>query len=144
MRVYKRLDDALKAKLVPLGFKNVEPYNEGYNHTEGDFAKRYPLCYYELQDPVQWESLARNVQEAPVQLVMHIVDNYLADDKAGIFAWAQVVYKALQGEALKDEQDEQLTTRMMRVSSEMPKRYEQLKVMRCTFITQLIDRSVGV
>lgn len=141
MKIYQLFDESLSAVLSEITeFKTIEPYNQQYQNTEKEDAKAYPAVYYELLEPVNWEALLEGLQVASVQARVHVVEFSVKREKESLHDLAQAVFKKLNGSPLYHS-GAQLTCELARVSSSVPKRYRQVKVLTIDFKFLLVDVS---
>jgi len=141
MTIYSELDRALEAKLLQSSAATVEPFNDQYRNTEKDVAKAYPATYFELIEPINYSQAGNDYQQATIRARVHCVVYDLKDTKAKIHAFAQEIFMFLKGQKLYYQDNSELTSPLVRVSSTLPKRYKNLKVLTIDFEFEAFDMS---
>lgn len=165
MEVYGLIKQAIEDKLFGIGAQKIEFYNEQYLNMEEETATNYPAAYIEILDPVVWKQLSRKIQVADMTIRLHCVTYDVRDTLERSLEFSQKVLEALSGQRLYllvnvqlpyvpsgdpdnptepefDSEPQQLSTELVRVSSNMPKRYNQLKVMHIDFRCEVMDSSL--
>jgi hypothetical protein len=140
MTIYKRLKDAIEAKLQASTANKIDWYNEQYTNMEAEKATQYPAVYIEMLDPVQWKESGRNYQHGDVVARMHCVVNDVREEPDRAINFAQRVFLSLNGEVLTSA-GQQISTELTRTSSNFPKRYGKLKVVLIDFRFEAHDLS---
>ena len=142
MKVYTELDTAIGAKLGEItALDTIEPYNQQYENTQTEDAKDYPAAYFELMEPVNWEEAGNKWQTAKIRARVHVVVFTVQRTKNKIHALGQEVFERLNGCSLIDTAGNNLTGEWTRISSSIPKRYKQLKVIKIDFEFQAFDNT---
>ena len=120
--------------------KKVDWYNEQYSRYKDLKANAFPIAYIEFPDKIYWEQSGNNAQKADVEISIHVVMFDLNDSPEGVLAISDDVFKELNRQVLWNG-TEQLSTELIRSSSELVKSYDQLKIVIVTFRTNIIDTS---
>lgn len=142
MIIYDKLYKAIKQHLnnVP-DVEHIDWYNNQYRNFENEKATPRAAVFVEIIDPVNWNQMTPG-QSGTVQVKLHCVLYDVKDSPVPSLEFTQEVMKALQRKDMMDDQDEQLTTEMIRSQSNMPKRYNQVKVTHVTFTAELYDNTL--
>jgi len=141
MNIYNELDTALAAVLQTTSAKTVQPYNEQYKSTDTDHARSYPATYYELLDPISFSQAGNQYQQARVRMRMHCVVYDITEGKSKVTTFAQEVFLKLHQIKLYDADQRELTSELVRIGSDLPKRYKNLKVIIIDFECEAFDYS---
>lgn len=139
MTIYSELDRALLAKLSQSSAATVEPFNDQYRNTEKDVAKAYPATYFELIEPINYSQAGNDYQQATMRARVHCVVYDIKDSKAKIHAFGQEIFQFLKGQRLYYQDNSELTSPLVRVSSSLAKRYKNLKVLTIDFEFEAYD-----
>lgn len=149
MEIYNTLYTALKTKLEAIpALKSIDWYNAQYQNTEKEFAEPYPAVYIEFIDPVNFNTGGEKWQHATLRFRAHVVVHDLTTSPLGTLQIAQLVTQMLHGVDLyrtidnPDPTEEQITTKLVRVSGTMPKRFKNLKVSLVDFNCEALDSSL--
>lgn len=143
MKVYQELDTQIKAALgaIPT-LKTKEEYNDQYRNTESDDAKQYPAAYFELIEPMKWNTAGEGWRHATVQCRIHVVAFDIKRDKGSIHTLGQQVLEKMNGTTLMSTGNiYHLTSEWNNIDSSVPKRYKQLKVIILDFEFEAFDPS---
>lgn len=141
MIIYNTVYEAIKQHLNAVqSIKEIDWYNQQYQNFNSEKAIPRRAVYVEMLDPVNWDQMTPG-QSGSVNITLHCVVYDVKDSPVKALEFAQEVWKALQRKDLFDEDNQQVTTELIRSSTNMPKRYDQVKVMQVTFVTHVYDGS---
>ncbi len=135
---YNSLKTLIEDRLT--SFKKVDWFNNQYERYEDLKATALPACYIEFPSDIDWQQVGNNVQYAEVDIVLHLVVFDVKDAPVSILNIASDTFKELNTQTLWDE-TEQLSTELVRVKSSLTTNYDQLKVVKMTFRTNIADIS---
>lgn len=141
MKLDTEIDTALEAVLITTTAKTVEPFNDQYTNTQTEHAKAYPAVYPEVMDPVTYSQGGNAYQQARMRVRFHCVVHDIKTTKAAINTFAQEVFMKLHQLKLYDTVGRELTSEMVRIVSNKPKRYSNLKVLTIDFEFEAYDYS---
>jgi hypothetical protein len=129
MIIYQIVKDLIQEKLSSVTqLKTIDWYNQQYTNTQNEEAEQYPAVYIEIDDSIAWEDLPDGIQAGDINIRLHVVINSLLDTPEQCLITSQAVFRALQGVALFDATDNQITTELCRRKTELVKRFDMLKV----------------
>jgi|SRR5690554_761660 len=141
MIIYNTLYTAIKQQLNGIqSIKLIDWYNDQYRNYESEKAIPRRAVFVEILDPVNWDQLTPG-QSGEVRVRLHCVIYDVKDSPVPALEFTQEVYEALQRKDMMDVNGHQITTEMLRSESNMPKRYDQVKVTQVTFRAHLYDGS---
>lgn len=141
--MYIQLKELLQTSIVANlpTVKSVDWFNDQYKNTKDQKAESYPAIYIEILDPVNWKQLGDGLQTAKMSIQLHVVLFNLKDEPNAVLELAQLLHLAIQQKCLLDVNEKQITSELCRISSTLPKRYNQLKVMKVTYEFEYYDDS---
>lgn len=141
--MYIQLKELLQERIVSdvSAIKSVAWFNDQYKNTKEQKAESYPAVYIEILDPVNWKQLGDGLQTAKMNIQLHVVLFNLKDEPNAVMELAQLLHVAIQRKCLLDVNDKQITSELCRISSTLPKMYNQLKVMKVTYECEFYDDS---
>jgi hypothetical protein len=120
--------------------KTVDWFNDQYNRYQETKAPILPAVYVEFANPLQWETKGDGLQTAPAQITLHLVVFDLIEQAEPSLALASELHKIMHRFKLK-ENNADLSTPLMRTSSEIDMPFDQLKVIKLSYDTTLFDTS---
>jgi len=142
MIVYNKLYEAIKQHLNTVeDVEHIDWFNDQYRNFESEKAIPRQAVFVEILDPVNWGQMGDG-QNGTVRVKLHCVIFDIKDSPVPALEYTQKVMMALQRKDMMDDNDDQLTTEMIRSESNMPKRYNQVKVTHVTFSAELYDNSL--
>ena len=143
MIIYNELYKAIKQHLNTVTeIKHIDWFNDQYRNYETSKGIPRGQVFVEILDPVNWNQMTPG-QNGTVRVRLHCVLYDVKDSPVPALEFTQKVMKSLQRKDMFDDQDEQLTTEMIRSESNMPKRYNQVKVTHVTFTAELYDNTLS-
>ena len=120
-------------------FKLIDYYNEQYQKYKLEKAKRFPHLFVEFPGEIVWEEMGNKAQHAPnTDLIFHVVNYDVKDSPGDSMGIAHVFNKILNHQILMLN-DEQLSTSLVRSTTELLSNYDQLKVMKIKYSTCLYE-----
>lgn len=122
--------------------KKVDWFNDQYNRYEDIKALPKKLCLIEFPDTIDWQARGNGVQQADVDIRLHLVVIDIKDSPVSIYQYAANVYQFLDKKVLWDGND-QLSTELVRVRSTKITPDTQVKVIILDFRTNIIDTSAS-
>lgn len=120
--------------------KTVDWFNDQYNRYEDLKAQSFPAAYIEFVDPLKWETNGNKLQSARSRIKVHLVIFDIADAPNKGLNLGKDLFKAMHGLVLVND-DEQLSTELVRVESDLNTTFDQLKIIEMVFETTLYDTS---
>ena len=140
--IYVTLKDLVEQKIREIPeIKTVDWYNQQYENTEEDYARLYPAVYIEIADPSNWSDAGNKMQHGTVSIRLHVVDFNLKDDPVEVMQLDQKIFLKLHGNPLFDINGNQVATCLTRKTTDLVKRYNQLKIMRPVYVSEVFDIS---
>ncbi len=122
--------------------KHIDWYNGQYNRYEEVKATAFPALYIEFGNPLQWQTHGNGLQVAVDSSIrFHLVLFDVNDNPELNLALASNLHKLLHLYKIKDANSVQLSTGLMRTSSELLTDFDQLKVIILEYSTALYDYS---
>ena len=137
---FNTLQTLLKANVNSL--KTVDWYNHQYERYTDLKAVALPACYIEFEEPIAWQNASNKTQIAQVNISLHLVQFDISDSPKKIMELAKNTHLAVQGRALTLN-GKPLSNSFTRSESELITQYDQLKVMKITYLTTLMDSSTA-
>lgn len=138
--IYNTLYTLIEAKINAIaGIKSFDWYNQQYFNLESERAEPYPAVYFELQNPLVWKEAGNKMQNAEANITLHICVNTLEDKPNKLFAIVDLVEKAINGKIIFDASGNQVTTELVRGTTDFVLRQKNLKVFKTAFKTEIFD-----
>lgn len=148
--MYTTYKNALETKIkASVGaIKTIDYYNRQYERYEDLKAIKFPACYIEFERPITWRTEGDGLQTADTFIKVHLVVLDLKDNPEAALSLGKETFKKLHLKRLMDGA-EQLSTELVRKTSELVDDFDQLKVVIIQFNTTLYDtttlkRYIGV
>src|SRR5690606_30816116 len=98
-----------------------------YRNFEDNKAIPRQAVFVEILDPIEWDQMTPG-QSGDVRVRLHCMLYDVKESPVPAMEYTQKIFLALQRKDMMDADGKQLTTEMLRSQSEMPKRYDQVKV----------------
>lgn len=130
------LETLIKANLNAI--KTIDWYNNQYSRYEDLKAIKLPACYIAFENPIRWQTNGDGLQIAETSIKVHLVNFDVADSPVASLNLANELQKVIHGKRLMED-NEQLSTELLRTHSEVVQDYDQLKVIILTYACTLYD-----
>ena len=137
---FNALQTILKAHLN--AFQTVDWYNRQYERYTDLKAVALPACYIEFEEPIAWQNAGNKTQMAEMNISLHLVQFDIGDSPEKVMELAKNTHLAVHGRRLTLNGNP-LTGSFTRSESELITQYDQLKVMKITYLTTLMDSSTA-
>lgn len=140
--MYLQYYTPLKTTLIALSSINhVDWFNNQYDRTEELNAIKYPAVFVDFESPTIWQDRGQGQQAGIARISFHVVVNSLADTPELADQKADEVHEALQNKSITTAAAVVLSTKLMRVESEIILDFDQIKVIKITYACELTDQS---
>lgn len=138
--IYIDLYNALKELIKNSGsdFRHIDWFNRQYENTEEENAVRYPAVFIDFSERITWQEDSEKMQSATMSFNLHFVGKTLSENSEGIMQTAHAVTKYISGQRLI-KGNNQLTTEIVRTTTEIVTRSTKLKVFKVGFKTEVYD-----
>lgn len=121
--------------------RKVDWFNNQYSRYKDLKATRFPIAYIEFPGEITWKTTSNKQQNADVDILIHVVYFGVEDSPEAVLNLAHAVQLKLNEKALVTN-NLQLSTKLMRVGSELVQRYDQLKIVKLRYRTTIFDNSL--
>jgi len=138
---YNDLKQLINTNLTAI--KHIDWYNGQYTRYEQVNATAFPALYIEFGNPLNWETHGNGLQVAVnAEIRFHLVLFDVNDNPEQQLQLAQQLHKLLHLHKINDiSTGKQLSTPLMRTSSELITEFDQIKVVVLSYATALYDDS---
>ncbi len=137
---YNSLKQYIAANMPEI--KHIDWYNGQYTRYQEVKATALPAVYVEFGNPINWQTQGNGLQVAvDASIRFHLVLFDVNDNPEQNLNLAKTLHKKLHLFKLTDTQGTQISTGLMRTSSELVTDFDQLKIIILEYSTALYDYS---